>query len=607
MKLTRLIVGFAFLLAGCLNCSAMKGNDQYETTNFEIVIARLGLQDAATDYSDSPKITIAKPTCAYINIEGTDKMPQAKTANMNVTMDIYTDEGVHFRKRAIISAQGNSSMAFPKKNFKADFCEDEWVGDKTTSITIGDWVKQDGFHFKAYYTDYLRGVAVVGYQLYDQIALNTGRLWSRAVENIPTPKENARCYPDGFPCVVYLNGNFYGIFAWQLKKHRDNMNQTKSVAEHIHLDGKIGNDTFWWEAPIDWTAFEVRNPKSLYTMDGKQYDGDHPSELIDETSECFASDADDETVIAAKGRSAQTKHYIEALHQTYNQIEELSSQQGSATDVCALIEEHFDLPSLIDYVCFHLAMNNYDGFRKNWQWFTYDGKKWFVAPYDLDCIFGNHFSGNYIIPAERNWKAGGSAWSFPLYGPMAWISKYYAYRIESRYKELRDAVIIDAENICQKLDDWYSALRYFYSEEWQQWPDSKCISETIVNDGWKLADTGYNEATWNDTTVYTKGDRCTLDGLAWEATETVSGIKPYAQLGYHDSLERYKEWIHKRISLLDDHYDYQSVTTGTDIVSMQQPVLVSVYDLGGRELSTRTRGLNICRYSNGTVKRVFVP
>ena len=33
----------------------------------------------------------------------------------------------------------------------------------------------------------------------------------------------ARCYPDGFPCVVYLNGAFYGIFSWQLKKHRDNM------------------------------------------------------------------------------------------------------------------------------------------------------------------------------------------------------------------------------------------------------------------------------------------------------------------------------------------------------------------------------------------------
>ena len=32
----------------------------------------------------------------------------------------------------------------------------------------------------------------------------------------------ARCVPDGFPVIVYQNGEFWGVNSWQLKKHRDN-------------------------------------------------------------------------------------------------------------------------------------------------------------------------------------------------------------------------------------------------------------------------------------------------------------------------------------------------------------------------------------------------
>ena len=602
----------ALLLAGtALQAAAMPseepgGDDTTVATEFETVIARLGLSDVVSEYSDTKKISIGKPACAYINITGTDKMPEKKTEYMNVYMDVYTDDGAHFLKRAIISAQGNSSLAFPKKNFKADFCEDEWVGDATTSITIGEWVKQDGFHFKSYYIDWLRGAGVVGYQLYDQIALNTGRPWTRAAENIAKPKADARCYPDGFPCIVYLNGDFYGIFAWQLKKHRDNMNQTKTVAAHIHLDGKIGNDTFWNADSISWKEFEVRNPKSLYTMDGQKYDGDDPKELIDESSEFFFADTDDDATREAKERTAQTKHYIEALRQVYNQIESLRQQQGSTDEVRSLIEEHFDLPSLIDYACFHLAVNNWDGFRKNWQWFTYDGNRWFVTPYDLDCIFGNYFTGNFIVPAERTWINGGSAWLILSYGPFAWLNVYYADRVENRYKELREAGIIDSENISRLLDDWYYAVSDFYVDEWLRWPDSKCISETIVNDGWKQIDTGYNSAQWNDSTVYQPGDRCTLNSLAWEATDVVKGVKPFAQIGYHDSLERYKEWVSERIGILDAHFNYHPTTTEENFVfSASSSSTFSVYDVAGRLVATPSRGLNIYRYADGRTRKVF--
>ena len=601
----------AVMLAGSLcQAKAVLPDDQPtdiadgQPTAFEALIARLGLTDAATDYSDVKKIVIDKPTLAYINITGTDKMPESKTKEQNVYMDIYTDDGNHFTKRAVISAQGNSSLAFPKKNFKADFCEDEWVGDETTSLTIGDWVKQDGFHFKSYYIDWLRGVGVVGYQLYDQMAQNTGRPWTRAADNISKPKDNARCYPDGFPCVVYLNGDFYGIFVWQLKKHRDNMNQTKTVAEHIHLDGTLGDDTFWEADSIDWTAFEVRNPKKLYTMDGKEYDGDNPRELIDEASESFTLTTDDDVTRESKDRTARVKQYILQLRQFYLQIQEMREAGATNAEIRVHIESRLDIQSALDYACFHLAVNNWDGFRKNWQWFTYDGNKWLVTPYDLDCIMGGWFEGTFTIPADRTYLSGGFAWSIPSGGPFRWLNTYYADDIKHRYCELRDARVIDADNIKGLLQNWHGSVSDYYADEWLRWPDSKCISETIVNDGWKLIDADYGKPAYNDTTIYNPGDRCTLDYLAWETTETVCGVKPYAQLGYRDSLERYEAWINRRIEVLDEHFDYRSTTTAiTD--QKRATADFTIYDAAGRKVSMPMHGLNIYRYADGRTRKIF--
>lgn len=578
-----------------------------ETSAFQEMLQRKGLTDITREMSDAKTIQMDMPACSYMNITGTTKMPQKKTEEQHVWMDVYTDNGTHFRKRAVISAQGNSSLQFPKKNFKADFVEDEWVGDKPTDITIGDWVKQDGFHFKAYYTDYLRGVAVVGLRLYDQMALNTGRAWTRAVEHIGKPKENARCYPDGFPCIVYLNGEFYGIFAWQLKKHRDNMNQKKTTEEHIHLDGKLSTINFWGAESISWKDFEVRNPKGLYTMDGNPYDGDNPKELMDETSAHFGSDTDDTASQEDKERTARVKHRIVALSHAYSKVEDMRASNADTAEIHTFIESRFDLPGMLDYACLHFAVNNYDGFSKNWQWFTYDGEKWFVAPYDLDCIIGNRHTGTFLVPPDRNYASGGNPWQLlKTYGPMSWLTSYYADELKDRWITLREAGIIDEGNISRLLDGWYDSVSDFYDEEWKRWPESKCISETITNPGWKQIDTGYNQPAWNDTTTYHPGDRCTMGSLAWEATEEVCAVRPYSWLGYRDSLDRYKAWVRQRIEVLDEHFDYYPIATAIAPSAQKDAQVVAIYDVSGRKRARPTAGINIYQYSDGRTRKVVV-
>jgi hypothetical protein len=290
--------------------------------------------DNPIDFSDSNSIQIPTPRCAYINITGVTQLPQNKTSEGYIDMKAYLEfwdmQGNYFKKKVLLNAQGNSSLSMPKKNFSIDLCNDDWVGDDTFSMRIGDWVPQDSFHIKAFYTDFFRGIGITGYKLWQQVVdtfdikdnrpykyLYTGDYSLNTEDAYFTPNGNgditkdidtgALCHPDGFPVIVYLNDEFYGVFAWQLKKHRDNYFMNKNTAEHIHLDGDLG-DSFLQGEPI-WADFEVRNPKSLYNMDGSKYsEGD---ELIDSTSSKYDSTNKDHKT------SAKVKTYIKNLFSSF--------------------------------------------------------------------------------------------------------------------------------------------------------------------------------------------------------------------------------------------------------------------------------------------------
>ena len=187
--------------------------------------------ETPVDWSDESFINLPSlPTCALLNISGVDSMPTSKTTNAKMVVEVWDMNGNYFKKKCIGNAQGDSSMAHPKKNFALDFCEDEWLGDDTTTIKIGPWVSQDSFHFKAFATSITKAECPIGYKIFEKF-LETKPFHKRApymeyyegdysTNNSPSDdlsqnmQFQARCYPDGFPCIVYLNGAFYGIFSW---------------------------------------------------------------------------------------------------------------------------------------------------------------------------------------------------------------------------------------------------------------------------------------------------------------------------------------------------------------------------------------------------------
>lgn len=434
---------------------------------------------APIDWSENREIQIPEPRLAFVNITNIDSMPTRKGQDMHAIFEFWDMQGNYFKKRAILNAQGNASMYMPKKNFACDFCNDQWIGDDTFKIKFGSWVFQDSFHFKAYYADFFKGVSMVGYKLFNEIEstrdFSLNRVWKRALlpsndtigystiglKDIKDSNilfgSGARCYPDGFPCVVYLNGAFYGVFSWALKKHRDNYMLNKSKPEHIHLDGEI-YDTFLYNGKIDWDVvngvkpsssaindgFEFRNPKSLICMDGTKYDADNNrKELIDTTSP-FYDENNKNHVLTSK-----VKAYYITLTTYIPQLQAMENGNREEALIKEKIKTFFDITSLIDYLIFSDIVYNPDGTRKNWQWLTYNGIKWAVCPYDLDAIFG--WSGW----EEKSPNLGRVGDDLKI--PTGWIIKYFENELVERYKELRMNVLT-TENIFGLLIDWVNRI-----------------------------------------------------------------------------------------------------------------------------------------------------
>lgn len=549
----------------------------------------------ACDMSAESYIRIPnQPRKAIVNITGVFSMPSSKTANYQAWMEVFTLEGIYFKKRIILNAQGSSSLYLAKKNFAVDICNDEWIGDDTCKVKIGNWVSQDSFHFKAYYTDAFRGAGVVCYKLFDEISKSRGlhndRAYKRYYKDSTSASyginqnaeiaydfgDEARTFPDGFPCIVYFKGEFLGVFSWQLKKHRDNMKMSKSKAENIHLDGFIRQNLFSANGTLPSTAwnpmseqgFEIRNPKSLICMDGSKYDADKNKvqELIDDTSESY--DASNKNMKL----SFQVKKYIIALSKYDTELTEVEAQieAGSKTkdDIKKEIDNRYDVDGIIDYLCFSNVIANYDGFGKNWQIGSWNGVRFGVYPYDLDGVFGDFFDGTFSFSPKDNFMEPISLMGNKKgYGGTYWVYKYFATELKKRYSELRKA-ILTTDNIINLLTDWCSRIGTDdFKQEYDRWKQSPCHRDSNINTEYytpcTYTDAGITasgQKVWNKDTTYTAGSYVVFEHLAFKVIKDCTNVPPVTKyyserpfyLGHYDSIYRVKKWLEERLPLVDN-------------------------------------------------------
>ena len=461
--------------------------------------------DYISNDGDAP-LHLPTPRCAIMNLTndaGNAVWPQKKFLDLECIVQFWDMQGNYFKKKVFANAQGNSSLGMPKKNLAIDLFDEDWDGN-AFSVKFGDWIPQDSFHIKAYYADYFVGVCPIGYKLFDQIVgtrdIFTNRDWKKALlpdretigidcnalsnmDDKYSLDNDARCYPDSFPVICFLNGIFYGVFSWQIKKHRDNYMMSKKKPEHIHLDGCISDEAIFlangnlnWDIISAKTAdskgvkdgIEIRNPKPkskdgwiLTCADGTQYDGDtNMNELMGQDNVGYDSTNNSHV------KSNQVKQALIYLSTRIPELQQMEKDKATSEAIRTKIKEYFDIQSFIDYIIFSDIVVNSDGFRKNWQWITWDGKKWFIEPYDLDGILG--WSSWSPIPPTTTRLGNNKDY------PTGWIIQYYQTEIETRYAELRNADIITTKNIVKLFQEWIAAIGTDnFQRNHNKWPNDK--------------------------------------------------------------------------------------------------------------------------------------
>ena len=562
-------------------------------TDFEQALKDHGFRPGgAGDWSEATSLHIPEPRCAMINITSADgnpySWPASKFVNNKVWVEFYDMQGNYFKKRAIHNAQGSSSMVFIKKNGAFDFCNDEWLGDDTFSVKFGDWVYQDSFHAKAYYTDFFKGASVVAYKIADQVEKSRGifndRPWKKAllkdyvfgsdqansaqVNNMTLQLNNeAKCHPDGFPCIIYVDGEFYGIYAFCIKKHRDNYHMKKDVAEHVHLDGELYVNDLWL-GNIDWTQFEIRNPKNLYYKEAQngtyKYDADIAQAEIAGDNEVnawiAAGQLPDGTEITSKIKkrlqtTAKVKGYIINLSQRISQIKTASTTEEKKS----LFETYFDVDNLVDYEIVQMATGDNDGFGKNWQWTTYDGIKWWVNEYDKDMSFGGYHTGMFTQPAPTT----GGWMGNDINQPIGLLISLYQAEIVSRWKYMVDKGIFSVENFLSLFNDWLDRIGTDnFEKEYKKWPEAPCNRDDKVDTvHWKRTNaikSSISDVDYDENKTYSIGEKCYY-GFDWivqfECIAESTGNPPLTQaynnfpktLGYRDSIWRLVNYINQRL------------------------------------------------------------
>lgn len=498
-----------------------------------------------SDFSKDSHLELPIPRIAAQVKIYAPKLPTTKQDDIEAEIEYNDKDGNYFRKPVILNAQGSSSMGYYVKNMAIDIADG-------SEIKFGDFPTQDSFHLKKYYIDIFRGQCIVGYWLMEQVYKSrpAGQQYpyeysysnESTTDSLGDVKKDfftgAKCHPDGFPVVITWANTTdntetdMGIYAWNLKKAKEVYFCNKKKAENIILDGVINYNTLFG-GNIDWTAFEIRNPKSLIDIDGNKYDGDNPKELSD-------TDAN----------SKKVKDYLTTLSGVYSALQSSKTKET--------FEKYFLPKPFIDYLLLSQMIYNFDGFNKNWIWVTYDGIHWTPTAYDLDSIFGACWQGTCVDPMSATKDL--STWNGLS------IDTLYKTEIGERYKELRDKNIFSVDNIVGLLNKWLSMVGFDNIEkEITLYKETPSYRSSSVVEGWKLAEQEtYGVDTFNIEKEYHLGDKCVYDVYVFEATKTITGVVPVEKqytnypyyLGFHNSVIRVKNWLAQRIEFLDNLYNY---------------------------------------------------
>lgn len=558
-------------------------------SDFQQALKDSGFQPGGgSDWSDREVIELPEPEHYALLDIAVSSLPLNDGQVSEGYITYYDGLGNYFKIECSLEPQGQSSRIFARTGGKGNY-----TLDLPKDIKFGSWVPQDSFHLKGAAKDvtkcYLPTSYKWAYKVMNYLNAKPNRVLSNDGDITYTNAtgdrftdwgDSARCISDGFPVEVYLNGEYWGLYNWQLKKNRKNYSMDKKDYTSFFLDADkmMSNDYthgIWNDGPdaVDpdgtypkwWNGFDIKGPNKLLCMDGSIFDGDHPKELIDETSPYWAS-ADKKQ----REGSATTKALIRGFQTKYLEVKTLIDN-NDIEGAKAKFNENFDYNACMLVYIFNSLMRNGDSVKKNTLWGTYKEGKIVPMLWDLDGVYGEGWIGNSAsAPSTGIFNAYNNAqW------PLKLLWDLYETEIKNTYCDLREQGIISIETWREIVFGWINRVGIeAYNRDIKKWPETPSYRKNYTNtDYWQeVGTTTDTQSTplWNDSTNYNIDDQCRLSmggsGLymIYKAVSPNTNVCPVTAYyegfpnvgGYYNSPKRMEKWMLRQIELCDSFCGY---------------------------------------------------
>lgn len=352
-----------------------------------------------------------------------DALPTTKD-NVNLEMD-YKSNTMKFHSYVKLKCQGTSSMTYAKKNFTVALYEDSARSIKLKKNFKG-WGKQNKFCLKANWIDSTHTRNISGARIaYDMVESRPDSPFKQ--ELLKCPRNGV---VDGFPIKVYFNGEFWGIYTFNIPKDAWMFNMNEDNPNHIVLCA---------ERNTDGNSNAINSCQFRKLWDG--VDGEDWSYEVGTPSDTVKN----------------------SLNRCISFVMNASDQEFHDN-----IGQYFDLYSLLDYYCFSYIACHLDGLAKNMLLATYDGVIWGASLYDMDSIYGVHWNGGSFVSPEYKCPE-----QYQEQFSRLWvrIEECFADELRARYTKLRQEAL-SLTNIIGHVEEIYDLLSpNMKTDETTKWPN----------------------------------------------------------------------------------------------------------------------------------------
>jgi len=359
------------------------------------------LEMGGRDFTGAKSAIVARPkqTAAKVQLFG-DMTGIGKDLPVRMVLKYNDENGTVFTKLADVEWQGATSLGNPKKSYSIDLLN---IDEDEFKIKFGDWVSIDSFHLKSNYSDVLGvrdiGIARIAKLVWETRPQSQAFPWSVSYSRgLPIKKikdSGARGVIDGFACELYVNGDYQGLYSWNLSRKRQNFNMDKGEVLQI----MAGAENFYafppsapWYRADQW---DIKNPK---------FDVTAPQETQD------------------------------ALTRVIQFV-----QTSTQSDFTANADQYLKIDAVIDYFLIMLVFWCTDNRVKNMNLVTYDGLVWWPCLYDMDRSIGIRHEAPLwgdIVGPEMYSDINDPFWQISL----MYVKSLAGFkgRYDARYAELRN-------------------------------------------------------------------------------------------------------------------------------------------------------------------------